>query len=142
LFLNLVMHTKTYLGICRIACPAIRPGRVINLDSKYRPPVAKIWGMVSLIFIHSKEKMFQESKMLYTLHTYVHTHVYHIDHVPWRRGIGVIASVSRTDSPGFESRLGVRFLGLYTFQCYCHDLMYLRKINAWKKFLKNYSDHV
>jgi hypothetical protein len=31
----------------------------------------------------------------------------------------VIASASRTDDPGFESRQGVRFLGLDTLQCCC-----------------------
>jgi hypothetical protein len=32
---------------------------------------------------------------------------------PWRRGIVVIVSASRTEDPGFESRQGVRFLGLH-----------------------------
>jgi hypothetical protein len=30
-----------------------------------------------------------------------------------RRGIVVIASTYRTEDPGFESRQGVRFLGIY-----------------------------
>jgi hypothetical protein len=38
---------------------------------------------------------------------------------PWRRGIVVIASASRTEDPGFESCQGVRFLGLDTLQCFC-----------------------
>jgi hypothetical protein len=43
--------------------------------------------------------------------------------LPWRRGIVVIASASRTEDPGFESRQGVRFLGLYTLQCCYHNLI-------------------
>jgi hypothetical protein len=31
---------------------------------------------------------------------------------PWRRGIVVIASAYRKEYPGFESRQGVRFLGI------------------------------
>jgi hypothetical protein len=34
---------------------------------------------------------------------------------PWRRGIVIISSASRTEDPGFESRQGVRFLGLYRY---------------------------
>jgi hypothetical protein len=37
----------------------------------------------------------------------------------WRSGH---ASASRTEDPGFESRQGVRFLGLYTLQCCCQNL--------------------
>jgi hypothetical protein len=32
-----------------------------------------------------------------------------IQHLPWRRGIVVIASAYRTEDPGFESRQGARF---------------------------------
>jgi hypothetical protein len=56
-----------------------------------------------------------------------------------RPGIVVIASSSRTEEPGFESRQGVRFLGFWmylavhlsklTMNCHC---VYLRKINAFK----------
>jgi hypothetical protein len=46
--------------------------------------------------------------------------------LPWRRGIVmhvVITSAYRTEDPGFESRQGVRFLGSYTFQCCCCNLI-------------------
>jgi hypothetical protein len=36
---------------------------------------------------------------------------------PWRRGIVVIAYASRPEDPGFESRQGVRFLGLIHKHC-------------------------
>jgi hypothetical protein len=42
---------------------------------------------------------------------------------PWQRGIVVIASAYRTEDPGFESRQGVRVLGIYTLQCCCHNLI-------------------
>jgi hypothetical protein len=42
---------------------------------------------------------------------------------PWRRGIVVIASAYKTEDPGFDSRHGVRFLGIYTLQCCCHNLI-------------------
>jgi hypothetical protein len=35
----------------------------------------------------------------------------------------VIASSYRTEDPWFESRQGVRFLGIYTMQCCCHYLI-------------------
>jgi hypothetical protein len=35
--------------------------------------------------------------------------------LPWRRGIVAIASASRKEDIGFESRQGVRFLGLYMY---------------------------
>jgi uncharacterized membrane protein AbrB (regulator of aidB expression) len=35
----------------------------------------------------------------------------------------VIASDSRTEDPGFESLQCARFLGLYTLQCCCQNLM-------------------
>jgi hypothetical protein len=37
--------------------------------------------------------------------------------LPWWRGIVVIAS--GTEDPGFKSRHGLRFLGLYTLQSCC-----------------------
>jgi disulfide bond formation protein DsbB len=57
--------------------------------------------------------------------------------VAWYMYIVVIASASRTDDPGFESRQGVRFLGLNTLQCCCQNficivVVCLRKINASK----------
>jgi hypothetical protein len=60
---------------------------------------------------------------------------------PWRRrGIVVIVSAYRTEDPGFESRQCVRFLGINTLHCCCHNLIrivivctYLRKIIALKK---------
>jgi hypothetical protein len=45
--------------------------------------------------------------------------------MPWRRGIVVIASAYRTEDPWFESRQGVRFLGLYTLQCCCQNLIFI-----------------
>jgi hypothetical protein len=58
--------------------------------------------------------------------------------MPWRRGIVVIAFAYRTQDSGFKSRQAVKFLGLYTLQCCCQNLIfvmhyncvYLRKINA------------
>jgi hypothetical protein len=41
----------------------------------------------------------------------------------WRRGIVVIAFAYRTEDPVFKSRQGVRFLGIYTVQCSCHNLI-------------------
>jgi hypothetical protein len=35
----------------------------------------------------------------------------------------VIASAYRTKDPRFESHQGVRFLGIYTLQCCCHNLI-------------------
>jgi hypothetical protein len=46
-----------------------------------------------------------------------------IEKAPRRRGILVIASAYRTEYPGFESHQGVRFLGIYTLQCGCHNLI-------------------
>jgi hypothetical protein len=43
--------------------------------------------------------------------------------MPWRRGIVVIASAYRTEDPGFESRQGVRFIGVFSLQCRCHNLI-------------------
>jgi hypothetical protein len=39
-----------------------------------------------------------------------------VDKLTWRLGLVVIVSASRTEDRGFESRQGVRFLGLSTFQ--------------------------
>jgi hypothetical protein len=48
--------------------------------------------------------------------------------------LGVIAPAYKTKDPGFESRQGVRFLGIHTLQSCCHNLVcivivcrYLRK---------------
>jgi hypothetical protein len=61
----------------------------------------------------------------------------------------VIASAYRTEDPGFESRKGVRLLGLYTLQCRCQKLnmhchcVHLRKTNDKKTFwLKDLSDNL
>jgi hypothetical protein len=60
--------------------------------------------------------------------------------LPWRRGIVVIASASRTVDPGFDCHQGVRFLDLFTLQSCCQNLIchcaYLRKINDLKIFFK------
>jgi hypothetical protein len=56
-----------------------------------------------------------------------------LNRMPWRRGIVVIASASRTEDPGFESRQGVRFSGLYTFQCCCRNLICIVIVWIWKK---------
>jgi hypothetical protein len=42
------------------------------------------------------------------MYTYIH-----VKYFAWRRGIVVTASTYRTQAPGFESRKGVRFSGLY-----------------------------
>jgi hypothetical protein len=54
-----------------------------------------------------------------------------------QRGIVAFASASRIEDSGFESRQGVRFLGLYALHCCYQKLacivivyMYWRKINA------------
>jgi hypothetical protein len=54
-------------------------------------------------------------------------------------GIVVIAYAYRTEDPGFKSRQGVRFSGIYTLQCWCQNLVpmychcvYLRKITEYK----------
>jgi hypothetical protein len=43
--------------------------------------------------------------------------------LPWRHGKVVIASAYRTEDPGFESCQGVMFLGIYTLQCCCYNLI-------------------
>jgi hypothetical protein len=45
----------------------------------------------------------------------------HIRSTPWRRVMGVIALAYKSEDPGFESHQGVRFLGIYTLQCRCHN---------------------
>jgi hypothetical protein len=55
--------------------------------------------------------------------------------LPLRHGKVVIASASRTEDPGFESRKGVSFLGLNALQCCCQIFMlchclFLRKISV------------
>jgi hypothetical protein len=40
-----------------------------------------------------------------------------------RRGIVVIASACRTEDLGFESRQGVRLLGIHTLKCCCHNVI-------------------
>jgi hypothetical protein len=60
--------------------------------------------------------------------------------LPWRIGKVVIATAYRTEDPGFKSRQGVRFLGIYTLQCCCHmhcHCVYWRKkcLYISKKFL-------
>jgi hypothetical protein len=61
---------------------------------------------------------------------------------PWRRGMVGIASASSTEDPGFESRQGVRFLGLYTLQCCCENLICIVIVCIWenkcfKKFFES-----
>jgi hypothetical protein len=51
--------------------------------------------------------------------------------VPWRRGIVVISNASRRENPGFESRPGVRFLGLYVY-----IVVLLLKLNMHRQFLR------
>jgi hypothetical protein len=54
-----------------------------------------------------------------------------------RRGIVVIPSACRTEDPGSEFRQGLRFLGIYTLQSCCHNLIIIVcKINALKFFWK------
>jgi hypothetical protein len=53
--------------------------------------------------------------------------------LPWRRGIVVIAAAYRTEDPGFEFHQGVRFLGVYTLQCCCHNLVCIDIVLTWKK---------
>jgi hypothetical protein len=43
--------------------------------------------------------------------------------MPWRSGIVVTAAAYRTEDTRFEPRQGVRFLGIYTLQCCCHNLI-------------------
>jgi hypothetical protein len=40
-----------------------------------------------------------------------------IRHQPWRLGVVVIVAANITEDRGFESRQGLRFLGLNTLQC-------------------------
>jgi hypothetical protein len=50
-----------------------------------------------------------------------------------RRGIVVTASTAITEDPGFESHQGVRFLGLYTLQCCCQNLICIVIMCIWEK---------
>jgi hypothetical protein len=53
----------------------------------------------------------------------------------WRtakNSIVVITSASRTEDLGFESRQGSRFLGLYTLQCCCQNLICTFIVCIWK----------
>jgi hypothetical protein len=52
--------------------------------------------------------------------------------LPSRRRIVVIAFADRTEDPGFESRQGVRFLGIYTLQWCCHTLIYIVIVCTWE----------
>jgi hypothetical protein len=52
---------------------------------------------------------------------------------PWRHGIVVIAFAYRTEDPRFESRQGVRFLGIYTLQCCFHNLICIVIVCTWEK---------
>jgi hypothetical protein len=52
---------------------------------------------------------------------------------PRRCGIVVIATAYRTEDPGFESRQVVRFLGFYTLQCCCHNLVCIVIVCTWEK---------
>jgi hypothetical protein len=54
-----------------------------------------------------------------------------------RLGIVVIASAYRTEDPGFESRQGVRFLGIYTLQCSCRSLIFIVIVCTWEKEMLN-----
>jgi hypothetical protein len=61
--------------------------------------------------------------------------------MPWRRGIGSGQRVaSRTEDPGFESRKGVRFLGLYTLQFSCQN--FLNELNGKKQLFQDSCDHL
>jgi hypothetical protein len=50
-------------------------------------------------------------------------HFFVVERNPRRRGLVVIASAYITEDPEFESRQGMRFLGMYTLQCCCHNLI-------------------
>jgi hypothetical protein len=51
--------------------------------------------------------------------------------------IVVIASASRKEDPGFESRQGViRFFGIYTLQCCCHCMYFRKQMIQFKEKLQ------
>jgi hypothetical protein len=50
-----------------------------------------------------------------------------------RCSIVVIASAYITEDPGFESRPGVTFVGIYTLQCCCYNLIYTVNLRNWEK---------
>jgi hypothetical protein len=63
-----------------------------------------------------------------------------IEKLPWRRGIMVIASASRTEDTGFKSHQNARFLGLDTVQCCCRNKLSLcvfEKKLMLKSFFQN-----
>jgi hypothetical protein len=62
------------------------------------------------------------------------------NHQQTARGFVVIVSTYRTEDPGFESRKGIWFLGLYTLQCCCQNLICIVIIFTWenKSFEKIY----
>jgi hypothetical protein len=49
----------------------------------------------------------------------------------------VIESAYRTEDHGFESRQGVRFLGIYILQCCCHNLICIVILYLQKLIIKN-----
>jgi hypothetical protein len=55
-----------------------------------------------------------------------------------------IASSYKTEDPGFESRKGVRFLGLPTLQCCRPNLICIVIVCSWRKknFEKNFEKNV
>jgi hypothetical protein len=50
----------------------------------------------------------------------------------WRRGIVVIASASRTEDPGFESRQDVMVFGLYTLLCCFQNSICIVIVCIWE----------
>jgi hypothetical protein len=69
---------------------------------------------ISNSHVHSMKRICQKSQSLLELSELKR---------PWRRGIVVITSAYRSEDPGFESRQGVRFLGIYTLQWCFHNLI-------------------
>jgi hypothetical protein len=52
---------------------------------------------------------------------------------PWRRSIVDIASASRKEDPGFESRQGVKFLGLYNIAVLLSKIcIVIHVVQSWK----------
>jgi hypothetical protein len=65
-----------------------------------------------------------------------------ITYMPWRRGVVVIVSANTTEDRGFESRLGVRFLGHYIFEKYFTSiskkaLLLLQRISVYRSSFSN-----
>jgi hypothetical protein len=70
------------------------------------------------------------------LFLYFSVYVNHTNKSPWRRGIVVIASAYISDDPGYESRRGVKFSGMYTLQFCCHNnLICFVIVCTWEKIL-------